>query len=216
MRDDFTIATKDILAKRVGYRCSNPGCRKSTSGPQEEPSGTINLGVAAHITAASKGGPRFDPNISEEERKSVSNGIWLCQSCAKLVDNDPKRYTVELLQSWKISSEDLALQNLENPSNQTYDLPTFERIERLMPDLVEEMRDDLNEYPLRREFVILKKSWSYWAKGNELAYYYDDHPELNSKINILKNSNLIREITYNNTDRFLMTEQFVEFLIGPQ
>ena len=60
MRDDFKNSIKDKLAKRVGYRCSNSDCRKPTSGPQTEPSGVVNVGVAAHITAASSGGPRFD------------------------------------------------------------------------------------------------------------------------------------------------------------
>ena len=30
MRGDFTARTKDTLAKRVGYRCSNPHCRQTT------------------------------------------------------------------------------------------------------------------------------------------------------------------------------------------
>ena len=37
MRDDFSPSIKDILAKRVGYRCSNPKCQVLTSGPQENP-----------------------------------------------------------------------------------------------------------------------------------------------------------------------------------
>ncbi len=57
MRDEFAIAVKDTLAKRVGFRCSNPGCRKPTSGPQEDPSKSVNVGVAAHITAAASDGP---------------------------------------------------------------------------------------------------------------------------------------------------------------
>ena len=36
MRDDFSQQTLDILAKRVGIRCSNPGCRKLTTGPRGE------------------------------------------------------------------------------------------------------------------------------------------------------------------------------------
>ena len=92
MRDDFDEKTKDLLAKRVGYRCSNPNCRQLTSGPQADSNKSLNIGVAAHITAAAKGGPRYDENISLEERASIENGIWLCQNCAKLIDNDPKRY----------------------------------------------------------------------------------------------------------------------------
>src|SRR5215467_6887632 len=109
MRDDFSIQVKDLLAKRVGFRCSNPACRKPTSGPQEDATKSINIGVAAHMTAASPEGARYNPALTSEERKSPASGIWLCQFCAKLVDNDENRYTVELLQHWKGVSESAAL-----------------------------------------------------------------------------------------------------------
>jgi hypothetical protein len=54
MRDDFDEKTKEILSRRVGLRCSNPNCRKLTTGPQTDPSKAINIGVAAHITVASQ------------------------------------------------------------------------------------------------------------------------------------------------------------------
>jgi len=47
MRDDFQTQTKELLAKRVGNRCSNPGCRQPTSGPHDDPNRAVNLGVAA-------------------------------------------------------------------------------------------------------------------------------------------------------------------------
>lgn len=111
MRDNFDKDTKDILARRVAHRCSN--CRKPTSGPQQEPARAVNIGVAAHITAASSGGPRYDANLSSEERKSIQNGIWLCQSCAKLIDNDPLRYSQELLHQWKDEAERRTLLEIE-------------------------------------------------------------------------------------------------------
>lgn len=117
MRDDFNAEVKDILAKRVGMRCSNPNCRRSTSGPQTNPKGSINIGVAAHISAASIGGPRYDPKLSSEDRSSETNGIWLCQTCAKLIDNDPLRYTTELLQQWRYVSEEAALLDIEAPAD---------------------------------------------------------------------------------------------------
>lgn len=101
MREDFAVGTKDELAKRVGYLCANPACRQSTSGPQAEPTGTVNIGVAAHITAAASGGPRFDALLLPQERASSENGIWLCQTCAKLIDSDSSRFTVERLREWK-------------------------------------------------------------------------------------------------------------------
>lgn len=113
MRHDFLQKTIDTLAKRVGTRCSNPACRKLTTGPGVEPSRVVNIGVAAHITAASSGGPRYDPGLSPEERRAPENGIWLCQNCAKLVDSDPDRYSTTLLVQWKDRAEAEVLSNIE-------------------------------------------------------------------------------------------------------
>ncbi len=113
MRDDFTKPTIETLARRVGYRCSNPNCRKLTSGPRTDPARAVNIGVAAHITAASPGGPRYDPDLSSEERKAIENGLWLCQNCAKLIDSDPLRYPAELLYEWKRQAEQAAQDEME-------------------------------------------------------------------------------------------------------
>ncbi len=113
-RDEFDRETKETLAKRVGVRCSNPNCRKLTCGPQTDGTKALNIGVAAHITAAAPGGSRFETTMTPEERTSVDNGIWLCQNCAKLVDNDERRYSKDLLIDWKRLSEQAALLEVEN------------------------------------------------------------------------------------------------------
>lgn len=53
-RDDFTMKVKNTLAKRVGYRCSNPMCRKLTIGPKKGDDGAMMDGIAAHVTAAAQ------------------------------------------------------------------------------------------------------------------------------------------------------------------
>lgn len=116
MRDDFDSRTKDTLANRVGARCSNPGCRRSTRGPQQDPAKAVNVGVAAHITAASPGGKRYDANLEPKQRKSISNGIWLCQTCAKLIDDDAQRYPSELLRRWKEDAEKEARSAIQSPA----------------------------------------------------------------------------------------------------
>jgi hypothetical protein len=105
MRDDFSEQIKRALALRVGYRCSRPECGALTAGPQDDIAKAVNVGVAAHITAASRKGPRFEPMLTPEERMAAANGIWLCQNCAKLVDSDVARFTIDLLQRWKIERE---------------------------------------------------------------------------------------------------------------
>ncbi len=112
MRDDFPEETKRAAASRVGNCCSNPDCRAVTSGPQADPAKALNVGVAAHITAASAGGPRYDASLTPEQRRHAANAIWLCQTCAKLVDNDPARYRAELLRQWRQEAEEEALSQI--------------------------------------------------------------------------------------------------------
>jgi hypothetical protein len=105
MRDDFPEKTKRILALRAGYRCSC--CRRLTAGPSEEgPMAVASIGVAAHISAASAGGKRYLQAISEEERSSIENGIWLCANHAILIDRDDSRYTIEALKEIKQRHEE--------------------------------------------------------------------------------------------------------------
>lgn len=116
-RHDFSRPTKEILAKRSGQRCSNPDCGRATSGPHEDDHRAINLGVAAHITAAAPGGPRYNKRLTPKERSSVANAIWLCQTCAKLVDSDVVRFKEELLVMWKRKHEEQTKEKMVGPKD---------------------------------------------------------------------------------------------------
>jgi hypothetical protein len=123
--DDFSPALKQQLAQRVGYRCSMPSCRAATSGPSDSrSSGASNVGVAAHIHAASEGGARYDPGQSPEERRSFENGIWLCQTDGKLIDDDEVRFPDALLRQWKRLAEERAARELGKSSSR---VPLAER-----------------------------------------------------------------------------------------
>src|SRR5258705_3181396 len=115
IRNDFTTAVKNLLAQRVGYCCSNPDCRRQTSGPEATADGAVNIGVAAHITAAASGGPRFDPQLTSDQRSAATNGIWLCWTCASVIDRDVTCYTQTLLLGWKTAAEGLAQSYLQTP-----------------------------------------------------------------------------------------------------
>ncbi len=107
-RDDFTAAVRKLLAERAGYRCSNPDCRRGTIGPNSVPTKSASIGEASHIRAAAPGGPRYDANMTAEARTSAENGLWLCKNCARLIDVDPGRYPVKVLEDWKRQAEQLA------------------------------------------------------------------------------------------------------------
>jgi hypothetical protein len=206
IRDDFSQKTKDILFRRARARCSNPECRKVTCEAHSEADKAVNIGEAAHMTAASPGSFRYDPALSAEERKSADNGIWLCGTCAKLIDSDTQKYTVELLRKWKTIAE-------AGDERETARMAVFSKIEKMMPELLEEMRQDLAEYPIKREFILKGKSVTYNSGGEIfLSYHYETHAHLDDKITILCNHGLIEDITYNNVKRYTFTEEFVDYL----
>jgi len=117
MRDEFAEDVKRVIANRAGNRCACPNCGTMTSGPQVDPARAVNVGVAAHITAAAPGGPRYDPELRPKQRREASNGIWLCQTHAKLIDNDEVRYPSDLLREWKVKAEEAVLSQIGKPSS---------------------------------------------------------------------------------------------------
>lgn len=104
-RDEFSAAIIRRVERRAGHKCSNPGCLAPTSGPQLDPDKAVNVGVAGHITGASPGGPRYDAQLTTDLRCSISNAIWLCQTCGKLIDDDILRHPPTVLREWKREGE---------------------------------------------------------------------------------------------------------------
>ena len=112
-RDEFPKNVRLALMIRAGLRCSRPGCRAITAGSHSDPEKWLTLGDAGHITAAAEGGPRYDADLTPEQRKDISNGIWLCLPCARLVDHDDSQFAAEELRGWRSSAEVLAWATLE-------------------------------------------------------------------------------------------------------
>jgi hypothetical protein len=209
-RDDFTQPTVQLLAKRVGYRCSNPGCRKPTSGPGGE--SAVNLGVAAHITAAAPGGARYDPRLTPAERADFENGVWLCQQCGRLVDADEATHDVTTLMEWKAFAEAAAFVELRG-----FDIVrtrNFADLERKMPELIAEMRADLRQKRFTREFVVLSNNWSYNSgRVPHFSYFFEDHPELLGKLQICVHYRAIYDVKFNDVVRYNFSEDFVDYLL---
>ena len=164
-RDEFPKRVVRTLADRVCHRCSCPNCRKSTLGPHDTDSNkSINLGKAAHITAAASGGPRYDSSLTPEQRRSIQNGIWLCTLHADLVDKDEASYPVSLLREWKEHAEKIAateaftgqgdrsprvvfeLSEEDRDYLRTLALPSEDTTEAILQRLIEAARDDIQAF----------------------------------------------------------------------
>lgn len=121
-RDDFSEPVKLALAKRASYICSNPECRVLTIAPSDvDPLKVIYVGKAAHITAASSGGPRFDESLSPEARASITNAIFLCSTCADTIDkNGGLDFSESSIKKWKEEHDEWVRSNLNKRREQTF------------------------------------------------------------------------------------------------
>ena len=149
MRDEFAASIKRIPATRTGYLCSNLRCRRCTVGPGVAPDTIVNIGVAAHITAASPGtaenpAPRYDKRLTALQRSDISNGIWLCQDCAKLIDSDVQRFPADMVRKWKKDAEERAFLAVATS------VPTKNQFAELFAQLDEADSEFLRDLALRR------------------------------------------------------------------
>ncbi len=73
-----------------GNVCAFPGC----SQPIVDESSHVIIGEVSHITAASSGGPRYDPQQTEEKRHGFDNLLLLCAAHHKIIDEQPDEFPV--------------------------------------------------------------------------------------------------------------------------
>jgi len=94
-REPKPTAVKRLFALSKN-QCAFPDCKV----PIIEPSGVVT-GIICHIKARNKRGPRYDAKQTAEERHSFENLILLCSRHSKIIDSQPKQFTVELLSEMK-------------------------------------------------------------------------------------------------------------------
>lgn len=162
-RDDFLQKTIDTLCERVGGKCSNPNCRRETKGPHSNPQKRVSIGEAAHITAAAEGGPRYNPDLTPEERSSIENGIWLCRSCARLIDSDERVYSIELLRMWKYAAEYEQSCIINQTDNWLKTNVVFENRKNIACRKAKEALDNLHG--------MLQYAYEYWKHNFENRHY---------------------------------------------
>lgn len=91
-----TTITKLIMAS--GAKCAFPGCSQLLI------EGDQLIGQICHIEAASPTGQRYNPEQSDNDRRSYENLILLCANHHKVTDNT-EIYTVEKLKEMKHEHE---------------------------------------------------------------------------------------------------------------
>jgi hypothetical protein len=173
--DRFKQAVVVTLAKRAANRCSNPVCGALTSGPADDPLGSVNVGEAAHIYGANPGSARYDAAMESADRSAITNAIWLCGNCHKLVDDDPGRYPAGLLFEWQREHERRVAEQVGKAgaaARQRYEqrhLEEFGRLSYLAERIILE-KGDFWEYrltaeALRFEMAPVIRRWEALKRG---------------------------------------------------
>lgn len=177
--------------------------------------GAVSLGVAAHITAAAKGGPRFNEHLTSDGRRAPENGIWLCQQCSRLIDADDSAYDVTDLIEWKTFAEAAAAVELRGYTVRKG--RDFVSLHAKLPALIDEMRTDLQSKPFTREIIALSKRVTYNPGSIPLfCYFHEDHDDLLAKLQICEHYGAIYDVRRNDVPRWNFSEDFAEYLLGQQ
>jgi hypothetical protein len=134
------------------------------------------------------------------------------------IGNDNPAKMVQVLESiektlsnLKPSQKSVAKTNILFPKHSK---EVFPRLEKIIPELLAEIRNDLHENPFIREFILLSERWIYNPDPNNdiLVYFYEKHSFLRNKVRILENYGLVCEITYNDVPRFVISEELATYL----
>ena len=186
MGPDFNKHTIEVLAKRARFICSNPDCRKGTIGPNSEPCKFTMIGEAAHIHGARPDSKRYLPEMTDAARGEITNGIWLCRNCHKLIDSDDKLYSSTVLYRWRELHEEWVLSELGN------------RTDNIRNDELKLILEQFHAYPpIIKRIVIDKPCCWEWRLTSELMRYlngpfYRKLKDLHNNLYVRFNGNLNR------------------------
>jgi len=188
---NYTPKTLKRLFGLSGNQCAFPGCSKMLVNANNAKDSNI-----CHIEAASEGGERHNPNMSDPDRADYSNLILLCVQHHDET-NDIEKYTVDILKIMKMDHESNFLHQKikNNPSmlkntinaiaNMNFEDPPAE--ENLTPF---DPKIKIIHNSIKRHSALIKEYKVYHKKLNSL---YDELESQGSlkKEKILKNINLL-------------------------
>lgn len=184
-RENVPQQTRLKLWVKAAGRCEFRGCNK----PVWRNGLTLNdgnFGEVAHIIAASEDGPRGGKE-STELRIEFSNLMLLCQRCHKAIDDNPEKYTSELLRKWKHEHEnriEIQTSYPEDIYKSTVVLFTVNIADRIVPINTEAYRNAMfPKFPVDEKGIKIARD-DFNRDGNE-AYWTAYAGDIERKIKSL-------------------------------
>lgn len=100
-RSSIKDTEKKKLYALSGNQCCFPGCTEKVYDLEMD----VLLGEMCHISAVNPNGPRFNPNLTNDELNSYQNIILLCPNHHTMIDKNEKQYNEAFLKSMKMDHE---------------------------------------------------------------------------------------------------------------
>jgi hypothetical protein len=131
-----TIRRLDTLS---GNECAHPNCSKKLIAED----GTSIISKICHIAAASEQGPRFDKNMTDDERRGFDNLILLCDEHHVMIDNkaNEEDYPATLLKTWKSEHEGKILELISNKNLLSRHPLSLNRVINLIGEKMDDVLD---------------------------------------------------------------------------
>lgn len=95
---------KSLIADSGGV-CAFPGCTQRFVEPGNAVDDAAFLGEMAHVVGNSHQGPRGDFPMSDDDRDKHTNLVLLCGDHHKIIDSQPRTYSVSVLRRMKEDHE---------------------------------------------------------------------------------------------------------------
>ncbi len=177
-----------------GNECAEPNCGRRLLAKDNE----SIVAKICHIEAASADGPRFNPAMTDDERRHFDNLILLCDEDHTIIDNKANEslYSVPLLKEWKKNHESKLLgEKLRSKPSLLKD--AINSIANINWDEIEETpslnsfnpKDKISYNSIKRNVSIINEYKSYYGKINSL---YDEIEKQGS----FKKEKLLNNIRY--------------------
>ncbi|MDK0624325.1 HNH endonuclease [Clostridium perfringens] len=212
--------TRKLLWGKSANRCNFPECKEILSIECGEEKHTV-IGEECHIIARSEDGPRGNSTLDKKQRDEYDNLILMCEKHHHIIDDNPEKYTVEILKDMKSKHEDWVDINLSQEKVEEIDFD-FEDIKfdkDWLSEIYQEIIDntdffnyEIKDIEIALNSLILLDSNSRRVLHKLIKYYYiKENIDMPSIMNKLVNDSIIEEKTFISSIKMLEKHEFIEF-----
>jgi hypothetical protein len=140
-----------LLLQRSGDVCAFPSCENILSADATDLDDAVILGEMAHIAGEKSGikgknnaSARYDPSMTDKERNSYQNLIYLCREHHRLIDQQEQTYPRAFLLKIKAEHEEWVRQSRTNAMIDV----DFQELEEVTKHLLANPSQPETQYPL--------------------------------------------------------------------